>query len=225
MLSNYYDEKLAAEKLKRCYEIAPARVKQYLNAEIEYVISKLYPDAYVLELGCGYGRVLARLAPHSRWAIGIDTSYASLMHCQSTMRTFSNYVLLHMDALHLAFCDRIFDVVVCVQNGISAFHVDQRRLIRESIRVTRSNGKILFSSYTDSFWSERLAWFRIQANAGLIGEIDIKRTKDGVIVSKDGFTARTIRPHEFNALVSELNVDLMVTEIDRSSVFYEITAK
>lgn len=50
----------------------------------------------------------------------------------------------------LGFRNRRFDVVVCIQNGISAFKVDQRKLIGETMCVTRSGGTLLFSSYSES---------------------------------------------------------------------------
>jgi len=219
---DYYQEKLAADKLNRCYDIAPPRAKQYLEAETEHVLEKIHARYLVLELGCGYGRVLARLAQHAGFVVGIDTSYMSLLLCYETMKDLSNYALLNMNAICTGLRDRSFDTVVCIQNGISAFHVDQRELIRESIRITKPGGTILFSSYTDKFWPERLKWFQIQADAGLLGEIDLKATRDGVIVSKDGFTARTVHPHDFKALVSGIDVETTITEVDGSSIFCEI---
>jgi len=44
----------------------------------------------------------------------------------------------------------------------------------------------VFSTYAAEFWSERLRWFELQAAAGLVGEIDYEKTKDGVVVCKDG---------------------------------------
>jgi 2-polyprenyl-6-hydroxyphenyl methylase/3-demethylubiquinone-9 3-methyltransferase len=58
---SYYSQKLSAERLRLCYEIAPPRVKRYLEAEIEFVMSKIKPSDRVLGMGCGYGRVLQRL--------------------------------------------------------------------------------------------------------------------------------------------------------------------
>jgi len=219
---DYYQETLAADKLKRCYEIAPLRIKQYLEAEIQYVLKKINEQSLVLELGCGYGRVLARLAERARFTVGIDTSYASLSLCQETMKDISNYALLNTTAIRTGLRDRSFDSVVCIQNGISAFHVDERALVRESIRITKPGGTILFSSYADKFWQERLKWFQIQADAGLLGEIDLKTSRDGIIVSKDGFTARTVRPHDFEVLVSGFDVEATITEVDGSSIFCEI---
>lgn len=222
MKQDYYQKTLAADKLKRCYEIAPLRIKQYLEAEIQYVLKKINEQSLVLELGCGYGRVLARLAERARFTVGIDTSYASLSLCQETMKDISNYALLNTTAIRTGLRDRSFDSVVCIQNGISAFHVDERALVRESIRITKPGGTILFSSYADKFWQERLKWFQIQADAGLLGEIDLKTSRDGIIVSKDGFTARTVRPHDFEVLVSGFDVEATITEVDGSSILCEI---
>jgi len=222
MKQEYYKEKLAADNLKRCYEIAPQRVKQYLEAEIDYVLSRINVHSIVLELGCGYGRVLARLTKRARFCVGIDTSYASLVLCKETMRNFSNWALVNMNAVQTGLRGHSFDVVVCIQNGISAFHVDQRELIRESIRIAKPGGTILFSSYVDEFWHERLKWFQIQSDAGLLGTIDLKKTRDGIIVSKDGFVARTVRRYDFEALVRRFDVDVSFTEIDGSSLFCEI---
>ena len=222
MIGNYYEEKLAAEKLKRCYEIAPPRIKQYLEAEIEYVREKIDGRSIVLELGCGYGRVLTRLAERAAFTVGIDTSYASLSLCRKTMKYLSRYALFNMNAIYTGFKNEAFDTVVCVQNGISAFHVDQNELIRESIRITKSGGMILFSSYADRLWSERLNWFQIQSDAGLLGKIDLEETHDGIIVTKDGFTARTVRPTDFEKLIAGFNVNMDIHEVDGSSIFCEI---
>ncbi|MCK5302998.1 MAG: methyltransferase domain-containing protein, partial [Candidatus Thorarchaeota archaeon] len=78
LLSQYYSDSLSAERLRRCYEIAPPRVARYLEAEIEHVLAKIKSSDTVLELGCGYGRVIGRLLGKARKVVGIDTSKASL---------------------------------------------------------------------------------------------------------------------------------------------------
>jgi len=221
-MSDYYADKLSAERLKRCYEIASPRVQQYMEAEIEFVLEKIRPSDIVLDLGCGYGRVLARLAKKVQRVVGIDASFASLALAQDELRGFSNCYLAAMDAVQLGFHDKVFDVVVGIQNGISAFHVNQKDLIRESIRVAKQGGIVLFSSYSEKFWNARLEWFERQSEAGLLGEIDYEKTRDGVIVCKDGFTATTVRPDEFLSLTSDLNAETRIIEVDESSLFCEI---
>jgi len=222
MIEGYYKDHLAADRLKLVYELAPPRVKQYLEAEISFVESRLRPTATVLELGCGYGRILERLANKAKNVFGIDTSGSSLRVVAERSNFAFEVSVAQMDAVALGFREKSFDVVVCIQNGISAFHVDPRDLICESIRVTKRGGLILFSSYAEKFWEDRLEWFRVQSENGLIGEIDWDATHNGVIVCKDGFRASTFGPEDFASLVSQFGVAYKIHEVDDSSVFCEI---
>ncbi|MGY5853666.1 MAG: class I SAM-dependent methyltransferase, partial [Candidatus Thorarchaeota archaeon] len=78
-MDDYYTETLAARRLKRCYDIAPLRVQQYLESEIQYVLDHVEKNHSVLELGCGYGRVLQPLSEKAIRVVGIDTSFSSLV--------------------------------------------------------------------------------------------------------------------------------------------------
>jgi 2-polyprenyl-6-hydroxyphenyl methylase/3-demethylubiquinone-9 3-methyltransferase len=125
-----------------------------------------------------------------------------------------------MDAVDLRFPSRTFDVTLCIQNGISAFKVNQKNLIIESIRVTKPGGKILFSSYSEKFWKHRLEWFILQSEAGLLGEIDFEKTRNGKIICKDGFKATTITKSDFISLTSGIeNIKIYFKEINSSSLF------
>jgi ubiquinone/menaquinone biosynthesis C-methylase UbiE len=225
-LRGYYSEKLSAERLRRVYDIAPPRVKQYLQAEIDFVLNHIRPGDRVLELGCGYGRVLEPLAHKAALTAGIDTSHQSLVMARNLTKPIAECCqLAEMDASRLGFRDNIFDVVVCIQNGISAFKVDQRQLIAEAVRVTRPGGKALFSSYSDKFWEHRLEWFELQAQHGLLGEIDYSATGDGVIVCKDGFRATTFKADEFARLAQIVDARCLIVEVDESSLFCVLTVR
>ena len=221
----YYIDKLSAERLKRVYEIAPPRVKQYLQAEIDFALDNMKGKELVLELGCGYGRILNQIAGKIDVICGIDTSFASLDLGREMMKEASNLVLAQMDAVNLAFQDNAFDAVLCLQNGISAFGVEQRLLIEESIRVTKPSGKVFFSTYSEKFREHRLQWFQLQSAAGLLGEIDWARTGKGVITCQDGFKATSLSPEDFRALLAGLQVDYRLIEVDESSLFCEIITK
>ncbi len=127
-----------------------------------------------------------------------------------------------MNAAKLAFKDKQFDLVFCIQNGIAVFRVDPLSMIREALRVTRRGGKLVFSGYSDKIWAERLEWFRIQAEHGLIGKIDENKTGAGVIICCDGFTATTFSFEQFNALCLKLGKAYQIFEVDDASVFCEI---
>lgn len=218
----YYREKLSADKLLRCYEIAPPRIKQYLNAEIQFVIFNLRGANVALELGCGYGRVMKAVSPFVSLIVGNDISKESLELAGSYMKSCQNYAVFLADASQLSFRSGIFDVVFCIQNGISAFGVNKKRVIAESIRVAKDNGVILFSSYSPRIWKARLEWFRRQSRLGFIGEIDEEKTRDGTIVCKDGFRATTISNDRFVELFDGFGLDASIVEVDESSIFCKV---
>ncbi len=221
-MDDYYSRSLSGERLRRCYEAAPPRVKQYLDAEIAFVISRVKPTDTVLELGCGYGRAAQAFAPAAGKVVGIDTSSESIELARREAPPGGSCEFLEMNALDMVFPDDHFDVVACIQNGISAFGVDRLELLREAVRVARPGGRILFSSYSGRFWPDRLEWFEIQADLGLVGEIDRDATGDGVIVCRDGFRATTVTPGEFESLSAELGMKPEITEVDGSSLFCEL---
>jgi 2-polyprenyl-6-hydroxyphenyl methylase/3-demethylubiquinone-9 3-methyltransferase len=221
----YYAEKLAGERLKRCYEIAPPRVKQYLRAEIDHVLDRLHAGDAVLELGCGYGRVAFELAKKAARVVGIDTAAESLDLGRQLAAPGTPCEFIEMDASAMRFPDKYFDAVICLQNGICAFGVEKSRLVREAARVCRAGGRILFSSYTEAFWPHRLAWFEQQAAQSLLGEIDREATGEGVIVCKDGFRAGFMGPAEFRALWSRLGLIPEIREVDGSATFCESRIK
>lgn len=221
-MSGYYTKKLSAERLKLCYDLATLAVKRYLETEIDFVREKIKPKTYVLELGCGYGRALKELVSSGVKLFGIDTSLESLLMGYEYLRCIKNIHLFQMDAVTLGFRSQTFDLVICIQNGISAFKVNQKRLFKEAIRVTKSGGKILFSSYSEIFWKHRLEWFHIQAANELVGEIDEEKTRNGVIICKDGFKATTSGANDFIQLANSVNNQVKITEVGESSIFCEM---
>lgn len=219
---SYYAQKLSATRLKQVYDLASEPVRRYLAAEIAHVKACIPPGGRVLELGCGYGRVLKALTPPAGTLVGIDTSHASLDLARDYLAGLPDVMLVLMDAVRLAFSPATFDLVCCIQNGISAFRVDQRTLLAAAVDVTRPGGRVLFSSYAEAFWDHRLAWFRLQAREGLLGEIDEAATGRGVIVCKDGFRATTVTPDQFRSLSRGLGRQARVDVVADASVFCEI---
>ncbi len=218
-MTEYYSAHLSAERLKRCYQIAPPRIMRYLKSELEFVVDQIGPFDLVLELGCGYGRALNEICGQSGDIVGIDISGESLNYALDYVGCANLVQLSQMNATSLAFDNDVFDVVVCIQNGISAFGTNPIELVRESLRVTRPNGFCYFSSYSDKIWEERLEWFSIQSEEGLVGEIDWAKTAKGHIVCKDGFEATTFRPHDFRRIAEEVGFTPHIIEIDESSLF------
>jgi 2-polyprenyl-6-hydroxyphenyl methylase/3-demethylubiquinone-9 3-methyltransferase len=222
-MQDYYSRALSAERLRLCYELAPPRVQQYLKAEIDFVLQYLGGSEHVVELGCGYGRVIRELQQKASYVLGIDTCRKSLLLAQRLLNGNRKCGLAQIDATNLALRDGEFDLLICVQNGIAAFGVNQEELVGEAIRVVRRGGKALFSSYSDRFWDDRLAWFEIQAAHGLVGALDRRATHRGVIVTRDGFEAGTVSPDAFRIPSLKDGICPRIVEVDESSLFCEMS--
>ena len=221
-MEEYYSKSLNTNRLQKCYQVAPKRIQQLLEAEIDFVIERIGRNDTVLDLGCGYGRVSTKLSDKAVKVVGIDISEDNIQLAKELFKNDRNCTFHTMNAIDLKFDNEIFDMIICIQNGISAFKVSPEELVKEAIRVTKKGGVILFSSYSEKIWEDRLNWFEIQAKQGLIGEIDYKATKNGNIVCKDGFTATTFTEEDFDKLVSNFNVNTRIYEVDNSSVFCEM---
>jgi ubiquinone/menaquinone biosynthesis C-methylase UbiE len=165
-MQDYYKKRLSAKRLELVYELAPPRIKQYLEAELAFVLTIIKATNTVLE----------SLDAKSGFCVGIDMAFDSLQVASKRLSESGKLAFSQMNAIELGFKAQSFDLTACIQNGISAFHVDPDILINECVRVTKGNGRVLFSSYSAKIWKPRLEWFRRQSEQGLIGEIDEEAT-------------------------------------------------
>ena len=198
-MSNYYQDNLNANGLYQVYQTELPRIRQYLQAEIDYVKKALTGNEHILEIGAGYGRIMKELSPAAAAVTGIDISDNSVQLGKEYLKGCTNCRLLTMDAHSLTF-DGEFDVVICLQNGLSAVKGNPGELIRGCLNALKPGGTAYFSTYSDKIWETRLDWFREQARKGLLGEVDEEKTKDGVIICKDGFRADTFSRQDFISL-------------------------
>ncbi len=217
-MQNYYADKLNSAKLFQVYDTGIERVRQYLEAEIDFVRKDLRGHERILELGAGYGRIMKKLAPHAGSIVGIDISEDSIAFGKEYLKDSPNCSLLVMDAHRIEYKGE-FDVVICLQNGLSAMKGDPLDLVRRAMAALVPGGRAYFSSYSPRFWAHRLAWFEEQASRGLLGEIDREKTRDGKIVCKDGFTATTFSAADLAELGNRAGCACRIEEVDESSLF------
>lgn len=220
MGGNYYADKLNDHKLFQVYDTQIARVKNYLTAEIDFVKKNLSGSERVLELGAGYGRIMRDLAPCCAHILGIDISQGNVKWGNEYLKKVPNARLQTMDVHEMKFSDK-FDVVLCLQNGLSAMAASSED-VEAMLELLAPKGKAFFSSYSGRFWETRVQWFQEQAAKGLLGELDLEESKDGVIVCKDGFRAVTHSPDDFRRMGEDSGLPYQITEVDESSVFLVI---
>lgn len=222
-MDNYYNEKLNAQKLFQVYETQIPRIKQYLQKEIDFVKENLLKSERVLELGAGYGRIVKELATYCGSILGMDISKENVLLGKEYLKDTLNGSMVEMDVQQMEFSEA-FDVILCLQNGLSAMGVDTI-VLQKILETLEPEGRAYFSSYSAKFWNERVKWFEEQAFKGLLGELDYSKTKDGVIICKDGFKAMTHSPEDFQKIGEMSGYPYEVVEVDESSLFLIIYKK
>lgn len=219
---NYYAERLNAERLRQVYETKLPRVAEYLQREIDFVRSRLKKSDCVLEIAAGYGRIMREIAPSVKSVTGIDISEKNVAYGKEYLKNTKNAGLLVMDAHRLDMPGQ-FDAALCLQNGLSAVRANEPEAFAAKVlKALKAGGTAYFSTYHPKFWEQRVAWFKEQAAKGLLGELDIEKTKDGVIVCKDGFRATAHPRGTLEEIGRSTGYEWQIFEVDDSSLFLTI---
>ena len=100
--------------------------------EIDFVKENLSNTQSVLELGAGYGRIIRELAPYCEFIVGIDISMENIELGKEYLKDYPNASIVAMDVHQIKF-SKPFDVILCLQNGLSARGALRRRSIRPKI--------------------------------------------------------------------------------------------
>jgi len=224
-MRDYYIENLSGNHLHRVYGLADERVKRYLQGEIEFFRERISPGDRVLELGSGYGRILKALASDKHVTEGIDNAPGNIELAGEYLHNKPGIKVHLMSVDNLEFPDDSFDLVLCTQNGLSAFGLDPLIVVREASRVTKHDGRLYCCTYADSFWPSRLQWFHNQADAGLLGAIDETKTGNGVIACVDGFISTSMTDVQFREIASALNLVVDIVELPSGSLISEFKCK
>lgn len=222
MENNYYAQNLNAQKLWQVYDTRIPSVSRYLEQETAFVREQMKKTDAVLELAAGYGRIMKELAPFVKSITGIEISKDNVLFGEEYLKKVPNALLLTMDVHDICYSDS-FDAVLCLQNGLSAIKDEfPETFAAKVIKALINGGKAYFSTYHPKFWEQRLAWFEEQSRKGLIGELDMEKTKNGVIVCKDGFRATTHSIADLEKIGRSTGCRWQIFEVDDSSIFLVI---
>ena len=99
-----------------------------------------------LDLGCGVGHTLRRIAPLVAFAVGADATLEMMQAGRAKVVTAANAAFAQSDATSLPFADATFDLVTC---RLAAHHfTNAAGAFREVARVLRRGGRfVLVDNY------------------------------------------------------------------------------
>lgn len=169
------------------------------------------PGERALDLGCGVGHTLRRIAPLVAFAVGADATLEMLQAGRDGVVTAPNAAFTQSDAAALPFADATFDLATC---RLAAHHfTDAAAAFRDVTRVLRPDGRfVLVDNYApddpalDTFINEleRLrdashvrnhtiaGWRALLKSAGLQASVesDLMTTK----ITTEGWLVRSQTP-------------------------------
>jgi len=118
------------------------------GADLERLIALAapLPGEHALDVGCGVGHTLRRIAPLVAFAVGADATFEMMQAGRESVVTAPNAAFAQSDANALPFADASFDLATC---RLAAHHfTDVAAAFRDVRRVLRPGGRfVLVDNY------------------------------------------------------------------------------
>ena len=118
------------------------------GADLDRLIAVAAPlsSERALDVGCGVGHTLRRIAPLVAFAVGADATLEMMQAGRDSVVTAPNAAFVQSDATALPFADASFDLATC---RLAAHHfTDSAAAFREVRRVLRPGGRfVLVDNY------------------------------------------------------------------------------
>ncbi|OHA79776.1 MAG: hypothetical protein A2675_04180 [Candidatus Yonathbacteria bacterium RIFCSPHIGHO2_01_FULL_51_10] len=171
----------------------PLPIQKFLDEEIKFISRHVKQGSKILEVGCGYGRLLNILAEKADKIVGIDFSEPLLEKAHESFKNRKNVELWFMDAQKMSFEDESFDYVLCLDATFGNMPGIEEKVLNEMKRVTKDTGEVVISVFSENAKDAQLENYH---RIGLTGIKD-----DGAAVtSKEGFYSRRFTKKQLQEL-------------------------
>jgi SAM-dependent methyltransferase len=167
------------------------------RAELFVAKGGLRPGRRALEVGCGTGIFLERVAASGATITAVDLSTELLARARERVKGMANVALARGNAEEMPYPDRSFDAVY----GSSILHhLDLERALREIHRVLRPGGAIVFAE-PNILNPQIVFMFRFPPVKERFGvspdEMAFSRFRAARVLRGLGYTEVQVTPHDF----------------------------
>lgn len=149
--SKDYDERIQTQSLQFQIDSYYYPKEAQAKERIDMVVNALNPCAgeFILDIGCGVGTFIYRIASAQGYAIGIDYSWECIRVTRELIGRFrvsQNARFVMANATQLPFKAGIFDKIVCADFIEHISLSDKMLLLDEMRRVIKKDGLIVIST-------------------------------------------------------------------------------
>ncbi len=172
----------------------------------------LNKDSVVLEIGCGWGRVIKALAPYCKKFIGIDNSEAETIEAKSFLKDIDNVKVFLEDGKETHFPDNYFDAIVISGNTFGNLGENKENVLQEMKRLLKPDGKILLSVYSEGAKARRLKAYK---DIGM----KIKTTESKKIIFEGGLISEEFSKEDIESLFEKYGLKVQFRDISSVALF------
>ena len=163
------------------------RYREEQSKKYDAVLDRISVDARgpILDVGCGTGLLIERLAGCAPYIVAIDFSEAMLSMTRERCKAFDNVLLVRGDADFLPLRDDAFD-------NVFAFTLLQnipepKRTLRELARVAKPGASMAITGLRKRYAMTELTDLIDMFNLRLIESVDLDSLKDHIIICRKPF--------------------------------------
>lgn len=173
----------------------PTLIQDFLDTEMAFINNHIKQSKDILEVGCGYGRLLKILTSKASNVVGVDFSAPLLEKGKKNIAEYANVQTFLMDAQDLRFNDASFDYVLCLDASFGNMPGIEERVVCEMARVMRDHGELIVSVFSEAAKDVQLENYR---RVGLTNLSD----NGTAVSSSEGFYSRRFTKEQLVSLFS-----------------------
>jgi len=140
--------------------------EELFREEAAYLVEKIEPEMYVLDIGCGDGRNMKTILQNTQNVEGLDMDVQAVNECRLRFKDIPTVKITPGEANNLPYANNIFDVVTLLM--ILPNLDDQKvKAFQEAARVLKEDGILILSTFSETAFDERMKIYK-QVNAPII---------------------------------------------------------
>jgi len=192
--------------------------KEYFDYEYEYLKNNLSKNILALDIGCGDGRTIKKLAKYTKKFIGIDNDEIAVTDSKKFLGKISNTEIILEDAENTDFKDKTFDLIFTGLTFVN-FNTSREKILKEIKRILNDEGKFIFSIY-----NEKALKFREKAYNKVNAKYDIINIKKSSVILKHGnVLSEQFTKEEIKEILDKNGFE--IEEIREGKIYYIIKCK